>query len=40
MNNLYMKDLETMCDSLDKEKQNEIISFELTTFKNDHVLYL
>ena len=26
MNNIYMKDLEHMCDKIEEEKQNEIIS--------------
>jgi len=38
MNNLYMKDLENMCDTIDEEKQNEIIStiIELRSSINEH----
>ena len=42
MNNLYMKDLENMFNSLGEEKQNEIISIinELKTCKNENIIYL
>lgn len=42
MNNLYMKDLENMFNSLDEEKQNEIkLSInELKTCKNEKIIYL
>ena len=38
LNNLYMKDLENMCDTIDEEKQNEIIStiIELRSSINEH----